>query len=301
MLSDTKARTLLQFLEREFSRVGRKTALGIIERAGSGLSARSYPTRIAHSQATRLYRAISRTKISKPHTDCLVPIGEDRLLEGLRKELDADFFLVMTRPPSVYNGNPFQVEVGIAWGRPGAAALAIDPQGRIRRKRKGRTVHDSAERAPRGDEPAHVLRFANRVPLLYQQSACVITKAIAQTNWRLYGLKQPKGSLPLAPMVVTAHVASVWVPFTSESKEAVAPVPEILRELMLALQQAGRRLATRIRSDERLEREYARRVYIERYLPHIGVALQDILELSDRERDRAVARLDAILHKSRRP
>ena len=69
--------------------------------------------------------------------------------------------------------------------------------------------------------PVHLLRFANRVPLLYQQSSCAITKAVIQTNWRSYGLHQPKGALPVAPMAILVHVASVWVPYTSESKEAV--------------------------------------------------------------------------------
>jgi DNA topoisomerase-6 subunit B len=300
MLHDTPSRTLKRFLEDEFSRVGPKTAQRIIELTRGQLSARSNPRRIAHAQATRLHRAIGRTPVSAPRTDCLVPIGETRLLEGLRKELDADFFLVVTRPPSVYGGNPFQVEVGIAWGRPGDAVLAVDAEGRIRRRRKKRAGGAREAQAPRADEPAHVLRFANRVPLLYQPSACAITKAVVQTNWRAYGLKQPKGALPIAPMAVVAHVASVWVPFTSESKEAVAALPQISRELVLALQEAGRRLATHIRRDQRLEREYEKRAYIESYLPHVGLALQDILDLSDRERDRTVGRLDKILHRSRK-
>lgn len=301
MLHDTPARTLLRFLEDDFSRVGTKTARRIIERTRGRLTERSNPRRIAHAQATQLHRAIQRTRVSAPRTDCLVPIGEARLLEGLRKELDTDFFLVVTRPPSVYRGNPFQVEVGIAWGRPGGAALAIDAKGRIRRKAMPKKANSSGEHTLHTDEPAHVLRFANRVPLLYQQSVCAITKAIVQTNWRAYGLKQSAGALPVAPMVVAVHVASVWVPFTSESKEAVAALPEISRELVLALQEAGRRLAAHIRRDQRLEREYEKRTYIESYLPHVGLALQDILDLTDRERDRTVARLDTVLHHSRKP
>src|SRR5208337_2660278 len=83
----------------------------------------------------------------------------------------------------------------------------------------------------RKDEPIQLLRFANRVPLLYQQSSCAITKAVIQTNWRTYGLHQPKGALPVAPMAILVHVASVWVPYTSESKEAIEPYPEILKEI----------------------------------------------------------------------
>ena len=93
------------------------------------------------------------------------------------------------------------------------------------------------------DEPVRLLRFANRVPLLYQQASCAITKAVTQTNWRGYGLHQPKGALPVAPMAILVHVASVWVPYTSESKEAIEPYPEILKEIKLGLQECARKLA----------------------------------------------------------
>jgi DNA topoisomerase-6 subunit B len=299
MLSITRSRTLRHFLEDEFSRVGRKTALEIIERAGAGLSARSYPRRIAHAEATRLHRAIGRTRISAPRTDCIVPIGDEQLLNGLRKELDADFYTVTTRPPAVYRGNPFQVEVGIAYGRPGGAGLQRDREGHIRKTKRSETI-DAGHPAARADEPARLLRYANRVPLLYQQSACVITRASIQTNWRAYGLRQTKGALPVAPMAILVHVASVWVPFTSESKEAIAGYPEILKELRLGLQECGRRLAAYLRRGERLQREYARRVHIEKYLPHIGIALQEILGFSDEEREHTVTDLDEILHRKRK-
>jgi len=303
MLSDTDCRTLQQFLEREFSRVGRRTARAIIERASAGLSARSYPRRIAHAEATRLYRAISRTKISGPRTDCLVPIGEARLLEGLRKEVAAAFYAVVTRRPAVYRGNPFQVEMALAYGnRGGPDSEDGDGAGKHRRKRPG-TGEEAApdgELIGRSDEPVRLLRFANRVPLLYQQSACAITRAVAQTNWRIYGLQQPKGGLPLAPMAVLVHVASVWVPFTSESKEAVAGYPEILRELRLGLQDCGRRLAHHLRHEKAMRHEREQRIRIEKYLPHVGIALQEILGFADAERERTVASLDAALRRHRK-
>jgi DNA topoisomerase-6 subunit B len=102
-------------------------------------------------------------------------------------------------------------------------------------------------------------------------------------------------------MAILVHVASVWVPYTSESKEAVEPYPEILREIKLGLQQCARQLAHHLRRDIDLRREYDKRTYIEKYLPHVGLALQDILALSDEERDATVGRLDDALQKSRRP
>ena len=297
MLSNTASRTLVRFLVDEFSGVGRKTAREIIAQTHKQLSERSYPTHIAHAQAVALHRALLRTRVAAPRTDCIVPIGESRLLEGLHKELAADFYTVTTRPGAVYRGNPFQVEVAIAYGRPGDAEVTVGDDGRL--QKQAQEARAGERLIASKDEPARLLRFGNRVPLLYQQSSCAITKAVIQTNWRAYGLHQPKGALPIAPMAILVHVASVWVPYTSESKEAIEPYPEILKEIRLGLQQCGRKLAAHLRRATHLREEYDRRAYIEKYLPHIGVALQDILALSDEERDATVHKLDDVLHKRR--
>jgi DNA topoisomerase-6 subunit B len=299
MLSETSSRTMLQFLVDEFSSVGKKTASEIIARAGGQLTARSHPRHIARAQASALHRAIQDARISAPRTDCVVPIGEQQLLEGLHKELEADFYTVATRPAAVYRGNPFQIEVAIAYGQPDETGIDIDQSGHMHRR--GTPKRSAGEHLiAHKDEPIRLLRFANRVPLLYQQSSCAITKAVIQTNWRTYGLHQPKGTLPIAPMAILVHVASVWVPYTSESKEAIEPYPEILKEIRLGLQQCGRELAHYLRHRMQLQREYDRRIYIEKYLPHIGIALQEILGLSDDQRDSTVNKLDDVLHKSRK-
>ncbi len=295
MLSDSRCRSLQSFLVEEFSRVGRNTAIRIIDNAGRGLSPRSLPKRIAHAQAAALHRAIQRTAISSPRTDCLVPIGEVQLLEGLRKQLEADFYTVLTRPAAVYRGNPFQVEVGLAYAQAGGLALQLEADGRIHRH-----TSQAVGAGVRADAPVRLLRFANRVPLLYQQSACAITRAAIQVNWRNYGLQQPKGALPLGPMVVLVHVASVWVPYTSESKEAIAAYDEIIKEIQLGLQACGRRLAHYLSHEKQLRREYQHRQRLASYLPHIGGALQDILGLSDEEREATEQRLDEAIIEHRR-
>ena len=302
MLNNTGSRTLLRFLVDEFSCVGTKTARNIItlsqKHSDRKLSDRSHPKHIAHSQVTALHGALQKARIQAPRTDCIVPIGEEQLLAGLRKELTADFFTVTTRPAAAYRGNPFQVEVAIAYAHPGEADVEIDASGHMHK----RTAQDrpGAERlVAHKDEPVRLLRFANRVPLLYQQASCAITKAVLQTNWRGYGLQQPKGGLPIAPMAILVHVASVWVPYTSESKEAIEPYPEIVKEIKLGLQLCARRLAQHLRHETHLHDEYDKRTYIERYLPQIGIALQDILALSDVERESTLRKLDDTLHRSR--
>ncbi|HEU4333028.1 MAG TPA: DNA topoisomerase VI subunit B, partial [Candidatus Eisenbacteria bacterium] len=217
------------------------------------------------------YNAIQATKLMAPPSNVLSPIGEELLIAGLKKQVDAKFYAATTRSPAVYRGNPFCVEAALAYGGEGLP----------------------------GDELITMLRYANRVPLLYQQSACAVSKSVVQTNWKAYGLQQSKGALPTAPMVLMVHIASVWVPFTSESKEAVASYPEIMKEIRLALQDVGRKLGIFIRRGIREADAEKKRSYIEKYIPHIGIALQEILDISDKERDKVCATLKDTLERSR--
>lgn len=298
MLKETECRSLSGFLQEEFSRVGPTVAKKIIAAAGKGLTAKSYPTRIAREEASALHKAIDATKISAPSTDCIAPIGDVLMLQGLKKELEADFYVTATRPAAVYRGNPFQIEVGLAFGKPGGVGLEVTEEGRIRKKDKAKAATEDL--VGQMDEPVRVMRFANRVPLLHQGSGCAITKAVTQTNWRGYGLTQPRGAVPIGAMAIMVHIASVWVPFTSESKEAIASYEEIMKEIKLGLQECGRKLGTYIRKGKRLKREFEKRSYIEKYIPHIGIALQEILEITDKQRDETVETLEDVLHKSRK-
>jgi len=268
MLHATKSRSLKSFLCSDFSRVSSRVASDICEKAGLSENARS--SRIARDEAENLLKAIRETKIMNPPTDCIVPIGEEQILKRMKGMIDAEFYTSITRPPAVYRGNPFQIEVGIAYG----GDLA-------------------------GDRQARLLRFANRVPLLYQQSACAFTRATAQIAWRSYSLQQQTGSLPVGPVVLFAHIASVWVPFTSESKEAIAHYPEILKEIKLALQYCGRQMNRYIRRKRRLAEVERKKSYIVSYIPHIGESLKNILSLSDKQRSRVEENLKDILEKSR--
>jgi DNA topoisomerase-6 subunit B len=133
-----------------------------------------------------------------------------------------------------------------------------------------------------------LIRFANRVPLQYQQSACAIFRGVVDSSWKQYGLSQPKGSLPMGPMVLLVHIASVWVPFTSESKEAIAHYPEIIKEIKLALRDCGRKLASFLRSRERDRLQAKRRSIFEMY---IGELANSLAKLTDGNAGRIQRRL----------
>jgi len=118
-----------------------------------------------------------------------------------------------------------------------------------------------------------VLRYANRVPLQFQPAACAITQAVVANNWRAYGLSQSRGQLPVGPVTVMVRMASVWVPFTSESKEAIAAYPEIMRELRLGLQAVGRKFAMFLNRRNRVRQEGERREIFLRYLGEVATAV----------------------------
>ena len=272
MLKDSTARTLKGALEQDFSRVSSRVALEICEKAG--LNPKANPTRVAHQEIEALFKAIQETKLMRPPTDCLAPIGEEQILAGLKKEFPADFYAAVTRAPEVYRGNPFQVEAGVAYAKPGA----------------------NAELG--AEEPMRVMRFANRAPLLYMGGACAMTEAMEGVNWKAYGLQQPKGGLPVGPAVFFVHIASVWVPFTSESKEAIAHYPEILRELTFALQEVGRQLSVYLSKRRRQQEADRKRSYIEMYIPHLALGLQEILALSDKQKTKVEDDLTRMLERT---
>ena len=259
MLHDSKARTLQSFLTSEFTRVGKTAALDVIKKAEIWLTdsagnpvldekgnnvpgARISPKKITDKQVNSIIKAVKEVKLTRPPTDCLSPLRSKLIEEGLKKEMSPDFVSAITRSPTVYRGWPFQVEVGIAYG------------GSI------------------GE--AKIMRFANRVPLLYQQGDCAITKAISTIDWRRYGLEGDK--FPVGPIVVFVHICSVWVPFTSESKEAVASYPIILKEVKLALQEATRKLSLYLSGMRRAEYQAERLRIFERYAGETALALNEL-------------------------
>jgi len=268
MLKFTDARTLQSFLTSEFSRVGSGTAKHICENAS--LLPNTKPKNMSREMVEQLMQGISKTKLIAPPTDCISPIGSVLLEKGLKKEINAEFYTATTRPPSVYRGNPFIIEAGISYGG-----------------------EQSAE------DPITLLRFANRVPLQYQQGACAITKSVINTVWRNYGLSQSRGALPVGPCTLVVHMASVWVPFTSESKEAVAHYPEIVKEIKLALQEIGRKLASYVNKKKRVGMELQKRSYIEKYIPHVAEALKELLKLKDIDERKIKKELKLLLEKKR--
>ncbi len=241
-----KGGTLYQFLQDRFCRVSATTAATMCKAAGA--TSRTKARDVEAPEVERLFKSFDEIRLAPPPTDCLAPIGVRQLLAGMLKGVRAEFYAASSREPSIYRGRPFQIEAAIAFGGELPA-----------------------------DDSARVIRFANRVPLLFQQSACSSFKAVAETSWKNYGLQQPRGGGPVGPLVVMIHMASVWVPFTSESKEAIADYDEIRKEMRLALMECGRKLGTYLKRRHRMRREGERRDVFERYIGEISRSLHGLV------------------------
>ncbi|MFH1589251.1 MAG: DNA topoisomerase VI subunit B [archaeon] len=268
MLKLSGEKTVKLFLQKEFSRVGSKAAMEILEK--SFILPNSVPARITHEGAEKIIEAIRNTKIMAPPSNCISPIGSELLEKGLKKEVNAEFYTSVTRPPSVYRGNPFIIEAALAYGG-----------------------HLQAEGS------VQLLRFANKVPLMYQQGSCAISDSIGKTSWRSYGLQQSGNNLPQGPCVILVHIASVWVPFTSEAKEAIAHYPEIIKEIKLALQEIGRNLGRYVGKKRRVNDELKKRSHIEKYIPAVADALKELLNYSDVEEKNVIELLEELLEQQR--
>ncbi len=264
MIAAASSRNLIGFLTNDFSRVGRNSAVQICKIAKIDGSRK--PHTLDHDETERLHKAMQTVKLVSPPTNVLSPLGEKLIEEGLKKEVEAEFFVAVSRPPAVYRGNPFQVEVGLAYG--------------------GKLPLDST---------AQLMRFANKVPLLYHQSDCATSEAVVDTDWRRYGFSQSSGSLPQGPFVILVHFASVWVPYTSEGKQAIADYPEIIKEMKLALQEAGRKLSIYVRQKNKLKARHMRRQIFERYIPEVAQALH---KLTGKDTKKIIEELEVITKKN---
>jgi DNA topoisomerase-6 subunit B len=213
--------------------------------------------------ADRLLRAMAETDVIAPPTECLSPITDELVRAGLEKEFDADFYASATRDAAVHGGDPFIVEAGIAYGGELESEGSVD-----------------------------LLRFANRVPLVYQRGACATTDVIKGIGWRNYGLDQPGGSgLPNGPAVVMIHVASTNVPFTSESKDAIANVPEIEHEIELAVREAARDLKAYLKKQRSMAKRREKQDVLATILPRMAEKLTDVTEREPLGIDDSLARI----------
>ncbi len=197
------------------------------------------PEKLDWHEAEEIVEAFRYMKFMAPPTHGLRPIGEENIEKGLTGILKPEFVTAVTRAPKVYRGGiPFQVEVGLAYGGELSSGFEI-------------------------------LRYANRVPLLFDAGSCVTTTAARSIDWKRYKIDD----IERAPLTLMINVISVHVPYTSTGKQSIANDEEILNEIRLAIMDAARRLQTYLSGKHRKLYQVKRRRTFEKYLPEIARSL----------------------------
>ena len=247
MLRESEEKRMTSFLRHNFSGVSMRAAKELL--SVSEIEEARNPKRINSEDAKKLIDAFQKIKLLPPPTDCLSPIDDLLIKKGLSKAIDSRFASTVTRLPTVSQGNPFQIEVGLVFGGDLSA-----------------------------DGPIEVLRFANRVPLMYQQGGCALTKAIESINWKQYGLDHPGGKgLPKGAAAVLIHLASTNVQFTSEAKEAVSDNEEVTAEIRKGLLEVGRGLKNHLKKNTQRKKAREKFELVNVILPEIAKKTSKIL------------------------
>ena len=194
------------------------------------------PKKLTHKEIVKLMQNLKKFKeFLPPDASCLSPLGEDLLKAGIIKELNPEYLVVSQRKPSTYAGHPFIIEMGIAYG---------------------------------GDVPKKnsfvIYRFANKIPLLYDEASDVSYRVITSMNWRRYKVS------PEMPIAIVVHICSTKVPYKTVGKEFIADRPEVRKEVANALREAGRQLHRFLSKREHVDREKRRLSVFAKYLPRIA-------------------------------
>jgi DNA topoisomerase-6 subunit B len=234
LLKRTKSQDMIDFMKGNFPDVDKNMILRLLSAAGFVRT--KNPRKLRPSEIVRLVRMMKRYDgFLPPDANCLSPLGEELLRAGILKELKPEFIAVSQRKPSTYSGHPFIVEAAIAYG------------GEI----------------PRKDDFV-VYRFANRIPLLYDEASDVSVKVIRAINWRRYKVSS---GMPLAILV---HVCSTKVPYKTVGKEFIADRPEVRSEILNGIREVARRLQTFLTKREYVAKERRRLTVFSKYLPKIA-------------------------------
>ncbi len=261
----TKAKTIRSFLINDFVRISGQKATEL--ETLSGVDFKKKPSAMTWDEAEQIVKAIQKTKFIAPPTDCLIPIGEKELEKAVKNVLNPEYYKIITRPPALYRGGvPFMVETAIAYG--------------------GELQANETKKKSGSELSIQIMRFANRVPLLFDAGGCAITKAVNSIDWKRYGVT------PQTPLTVVVNLTSIHIPYTGAGKEAISEEEEITKEIKLSLQDTGRRVSAYLSGKKRRAELEKKKRTLEIYAIPVAEA---IAEVTGADKDMLVKRIRQIV------
>jgi DNA topoisomerase-6 subunit B len=257
-----------QWLKQGFSRIHEGVLNDLIKAGLKASLLEKSVDALNETEFKELFVAIQNQKLNAPSTKSVLSIGEEAMAKSIKRLGAIDFFSVVSRKPTIADFKPVQIEVAVA------------------------RLEDKSIEA---ESAVQVLRFANRVPLQFDKSACAIVHAIESVNWRSYGLAQPKDSLPQGPYIIAVSVVSPFIKFKNASKETIDGSDELVAEIRLALIQAGQKLSKHIRQEAKANELEEKIRHIEQFGPILVEGLCRITEAPDTRKKKAEEGLLKIL------
>ena len=263
--TESQSRNLKELFVENFSRISANTAVEILNKANVDVEKR--PSELERIEAEKIIQSISEVKLMPPSAESLSPISEQFIRVGMLSVYGDERPGFYGRPISgavrIHKGNPFSVEIGMVYG------------GELP-----------------SDQPARIIRYANKVPLLFQAGSCAITEAISETDWRQYGMEQKQGKgVPYGPAIILVHVFGPKIPYVSESKEAIAPVSEIVEEIKSVLKSEMRQLRrfnNRIERNKKMGEKFR---LVSKIIPEIARKSSEILKLEIPDYRRTISKI----------
>ncbi|MGC8671669.1 MAG: DNA topoisomerase VI subunit B [Candidatus Micrarchaeia archaeon] len=263
------SRKLSSFLVDSFSRIT-YDKVDELKKLVPDLDFNKAPGELTWEEAEKLVDSFKKVKWLAPDLDALSTIGEKQIELAMRKILNPEFMSVVERRPKVFRGGiPFVVEAGIAYGGSAGTKTSTGTSG-------------------------NVLRFANKVPLLFDGGSCAITEAVQEIDWKRYGIK----NFDEEPVSVFVNVSSVYIPYSGVGKQAIAQEEEIIDEIKLAVMEAARRLQMHLSSERNKSEQASRYKTIMRYVEQLSSDLADITSRNKSEIQKSLTQLIESKYKS---
>ncbi len=249
------------FLKTGFSKISKKTLDDFLKNGLPSSLLKKKVQSFTDIEYKKIFQVIQKTEMANPTTRSVLTVGEEALSHSIQRIGEVDFFSVITRKPRICDNKPVVVETAVA---------------RL------------LEKSPASENiVVRLMRFANRVPLQFDKSACAITKAVESVNWKAYGLAQQKNNLPLGPYVFAVSVTSPFIKFKNASKETIDASEELVEEIRRTLMQTGQKLARHIKREKKADDLERKTQYIRQFVPILVKKLGDITKASDKRMEKA--------------